>query len=264
MLTTYKRGTAQSTVLTLRHGGSVSIALLAAGTPTRACQRLTSVTVYPAAVALGAGRAVHAAAPVSICGSPRILSYLPSRPGGTTMAIARGALDEVRADAPGMANASPAGFYYGTDSSAPDGCGSGPYTEPAGTCGSGTHGYYGEYIGELGSYMNWKGCTNSGLNWVQANYNMANDNLVKYHIGLGAAAYWFAAGPGRDPNYNGTTAEATAWGVAQAKQVISHLSGVFFNFRYIFMDIENNGEAPDGNGWNTVWNGACGSKIKAE
>ena len=112
--------------------------------------------------------------------------------------------------------------------------------------------------------MNWKGCTNSGLNWVQANYNMANDNLVKYHMGLGAAAYWFAAGPGRDPHYNGTTAEATAWGVAQAKQVISHLSGVFFNFRYIFMDIENNGEAPDGNGWNTVWNGACGSKIKAE
>ena len=59
LLTTYKRGTAQSTVLTLQHGGSVSIALLAAGTPTRACHRLTSVTVYPAAVALGAGRAVQ-------------------------------------------------------------------------------------------------------------------------------------------------------------------------------------------------------------
>ena len=264
LLTTYKRGTAQSTVLTLRHGGSVSIALLATGTPTQACHRLTSVTVYPAAVALGAGRAVRAAAPVSVCGPPRILSYLPSRPGGTTMAIARGALDEVRADPRGTSKSSSAASYYGTDSSAPDACGSGPYTEPAGTCGNGTRGYYGEYIGELGSYMNWKGCTNSGLNWVQANYNMANDNLVKYHIGLGAAAYWFAAGPGRDPNYNGTTAEATAWGVAQAKQVISQLSGVFFNFRYIFMDIENNGVGPDGNGWNTVWNGACGNKVKAE
>jgi hypothetical protein len=264
LLTTYTRGTAQSTVLTLQHGGSVSIALLAAGTPTRACHRLTSVTVYPAAVALGAGRAVHAAVPVSICGSPRILSYLPSRPGGATMAIARGALDEVRADTAGTANGSSNGYYYGTDSSAPDGCGKGPYTEPAGFCSNGTHGYYGEYIGEMGSYMNWKGCTTSGLNWVQANYNMANDNLVNYQIGLGAAGYWFAAGPGRDPNYNGTTSEATAWGAAQAKQVISHLSGVFFNFRYIFMDIENNGTAPDGNGWNTVWNGPCGSKIKAE
>jgi len=263
LLTTYKRGTAQSTVLTLRHGGSVSIELLAAGT--QACRRLTSVTVYPSAVAVGAGRAVHVAAPVSLCGSPRILSYLPSRPGGTAMAIARGALDAVHADLPGTASGSSDGFYFGTDSSAPDACGSsGPYTEPAGSCGDGTNGYYGEYIGELGSYMNWEGCTTSGLAWDQANYNMANDNLVNYHIGLGAAAYWFAAGPGRDPNYNGTTAEATAWGVAQAKRVISQLSGLFFNFRYIFMDIENNGTAPDGNGWNTVWNGPCGSKIKAE
>ena len=77
-------------------------------------------------------------------------------------------------------------------------------------------------------------------------------------------AYWFAAGPGRDPHYNGTTAEATAWGVAQAKQVISSLGGLFFSFRYIFMDIENNGSAPDGNGWNTVWNGPCGNNAGAE
>ena len=115
----------------------------------------------------------------------------------------------------------------------------------------------------MGSWLNWKGCSTSGLAWNQANYNMANDNFVNYHTGLGAAGYWFAAGPGRDPHYNGTVSEATAWGVAQAKQAISGLNGRVFSFRYIFLDIENNGVAPDENGWNTVWNGSCGRKIKA-
>ena len=64
----------------------------------------------------------------------------------------------------------------------------------------------------MGPWLNWKGCSASGLAWNQANYNMANDNFVKYHTGLGAAGYWFAAGPGRDPHYNGTYAEAMAWG----------------------------------------------------
>ena len=61
----------------------------------------------------------------------------------------------------------------------------------------------------------------------------------------------------------GTYAEALAWGVAQAKQAIARLNGKFFSFRYIFLDIENNGRAPDENGWNTVWNGPCGGRIKA-
>ena len=30
------------------------------------------------------------------------------------------------------------------------------------------------------------------------------------------------------------------------------------------MDIENNGVSPDGDGWNTVWKGACSNKVKAE
>ena len=264
LLTTYQRGTSQRTALTLRAGQSVSIAVLAAGQGTQACRRVTSLTVYPSTTALGAGRTVRLGTPVHLCGSARTLSYLPSRPGRTAMAIARRALPAVRADLLGAAAASgSSGYYYGTDSSAPVACGSGPYTEPAGSCANGTHGPYGEYIGEIGSYLNWKGCTTSGLNWVQANYNMANDNLVKYHVGLGAAAYWFAAGPGRDPHYNGTYAEAEAWGAAQAKQVISRLGGTFFGFRYIFMDIENNGTAPDGNGWNTVWNGPCGNRVRA-
>jgi hypothetical protein len=261
LLTTYERGTAQSTVLTLRRGGSVTIALLGPGT--QACRRLTAVTVYPSAAAVGPGRQAHVAGPVSICGSPRILAYLPSRP-GVAMTIAKQALDALQAGpSQTLHQARSATFFYGTDSGAPVACGRGPYTEPVGDCANGTHGIYGEYIGELGSWLNWRGCTDSGLNWVQANYNMATDNLIRYHTGLGAAAYWFAAGPGRDPEYNGTTAEAMIWGQRQAEQFLDS-SGVFLNFEYVFLDIENNGSAPDGNGWNTVWNSPCSSHVKAE
>jgi hypothetical protein len=110
--------------------------------------------------------------------------------------------------------------------------------------------------------MNWRGCTTAGLAWEQANYNMATDNVVKFSTGLGAAAYWFAAGPGRDPHYNGSTAEAGIWGQEQAQQALSDLGGKVFDFRYIFMDIENNGVPPDNDGWNTVWNGPCGNTVK--
>jgi hypothetical protein len=264
LLTTYKRGTTQRTALTLRHGQSVSIALVGAKTGTSACRRLIAITVYPSAPARGTGRTVRLTRAVSICGSPRTLAYLPSDSGGTAMGIARGALHALRADPPGISAHGNAGFYYGTDSAAPVACGRGPYTEPAGDCGRGSHGTYGAYVGMVGNYQNWMGCTTSGLAWNQANYNMANDNLVNYRTGLGAAGYWFAAGPGRDPHYNGTYAEAEQWGIRQARQFLADASGRFFNFRYVFIDIENNGAAPDENGWNTVWNGPCGSRIKAE
>jgi Protein of unknown function (DUF4232) len=266
LLTTYERGTSQSTALTLQPDGSVSLALLAAGKGTGACRRITSVTVYPSALARGAGSVAPLATKLSICGSLRVLSFLPGRPGSMDIKIAQGALAAVRANpARTMSDGDSAGFYYGTDSSAPEACGDkGPYTEPDGYCGNGADGPYGEYIGEIGSFMNWQGCTTSGLAWAQANYNMANDNVVEYRTGLGAAAYWFAAGPGRDPRYNGTTSEAMAWGEEQAEQALSDLDGRFFNFRYIFMDIENNGAPPDENGWNTVWNGPCGNTAKAE
>jgi hypothetical protein len=267
LLATYERGTTQSTALTMQAGGSVSFSLFAAGKGpgSQACRRVTSVVVYPSAVARGTGSAAPLGTKVSICASPRVLSFLPSQSGGMAMKIARGALAVAQAGpARTTSEGDSAGFYYGTDSSAPQACGGkGPYTEPDGYCGNGTEGPYGEYIGEIGSFLNWKGCTTSGLAWDQANYNMANDNLVKYGTGLGAAAYWFAAGPGRDPHYNGTTSEAMTWGEEQAEQAVSDLDGDFFNFRYIFMDIENNGSPPDENGWNTVWNGPCGNTVKA-
>ncbi len=263
LLTTYEHGATQSTALTLQPGGSVSVALFAAGSGPQACQRVTSLVVYPTAAARGAGRPAPLAAPVRICGAPRVLSFVPSGAGDRAMAIARGALATASPDA--LQPKSRTGFYYGTDSAAPEACGNGngPYAEPAGSCGRGTAGPYGEYMGEVGSFMNWQGCTTAGLAWVQANYNMATDNVVKFGTGLGAAAYWFAAGPGRDPHYNGTAAEAATWGREQAQQALADLGGKVFDFRYIFMDIENNGVPPDEDGWNTVWNGPCGGTVRA-
>jgi len=264
LLTTYVHGAAQSTALNLPPGGSVSVALFAAGTGPQACYWVTSLILYPTAAARGAGRTAALAAPVRICGPPRVLSFVPSGPGDRALALARGALAIARSER--VQSQSRTGFYVGTDSAAPQACdnGSGPYTEPSGSCGKGATVSYGEYIGEVGSFMNWQGCTTSGLAWVQANYNMATDNVVNYGTGLGAAAYWFAAGPGRDPHYNNTTAEAAIWGQEQAQQALSDLGGKVFDFRYIFMDIENNGVPPDGDGWNTVWKGACSNTVKSE
>jgi hypothetical protein len=264
LLTTYEHGTTQSTALTLASGGSVSVAIFAAGTGPLACQSVTSLVLYPTAAARGAGRTAALAAPVWICGVPRVLSFVPSGPRDRAMTLARNAL--AIANSGSAQSQSSTGFFVGTDSAAPQACsnGDGPYTVSSSSCGKGTATPYGEYIGEVGSFMNWQGCTTSGLAWVQANYNMATANVVDHGVGLGAAAYWFAAGPGRDPHYNGTTAEADIWGQEQAQQALSDLGGKVFDFRYVFMDIENNGVAPDGDGWNTIWKGACSNKVKAE
>ena len=261
LLTTYERGTSQSAALTLQPGGSVSFTLFAAGTGTRACRRVTSLTVYPSTAALGAGRTVALGTSVSICGTAKVLPFLPVRHGGMALAIARSAVAAGQTAQPPAAR-----YYYGTDSSLPTACGNGhgPYTEPRGDCARGTAGPYGEYMGETGSFYNWQGCTTSGLAWNQANYNMATANVVDHGTGLGAAAYFFMGGPGRDPHYNGKASEARIWGQEQAKVALATLNGRVFDFRYIFMDIENNGTPPDWWGWNTLWNSACGGTIRAE
>ena len=56
LLTTYQHGSTQTTALTLSRGGSVSVALFATATGPRACQRVTSLVVYPTTAARGAGR----------------------------------------------------------------------------------------------------------------------------------------------------------------------------------------------------------------
>jgi len=263
-ITTYVRGSSQRPALTLRPGTSVSVAVVAAGTGT--CQRLTAAELYPGPLALGPAVRVPTPAAAQICGAPRILPFLPASPAGTAgtaLAVTRAALTTMTA-APGD---SPAGYVYGTDSAFPLRCHSSvPYLEPNGVCSNGTEGNYGAYVGEAGSWANWQKCS-TGRNWLQSNYNAAQANATAGD-GLGAAPYWFAAGPGRDPGYDGTTAEAKSWGAAQAKQMITHALGNAYSLPYVVEDVENAGAPPDENGWNTIWTGPCtqtqsGSSIPA-
>ena len=59
--------------------------------------------------------------------------------------------------------------------------------------------------------------------WSAADARDARKDLLTYHRGVGVGVYWFMAGPGVDPRYNGTAAEATAWGRAQAIEAITLL-----------------------------------------
>jgi hypothetical protein len=251
-ITTYLRRGGQRAALTLRPGTAASVAVVAAGTG--ACRALTAAELYPGPLARGPRVRIAVTTPVRVCGIPRILPFLPARPAATALAVTRGALTALTA-AP-LAGDSPAGYVYGTDSGYPFHCGpSVPFLEPKGICSKGTEGNYGAYVGEAGSWAIWQGCS-TGRNWLQSNYNAAQANATAGD-GLGAAPYWFMAGPGRDPGYNGTAAEATSWGAAQAAQMIKHHLGNSYSLPYVVEDIENAGAPPDENGWNTIWTGPC-------
>jgi hypothetical protein len=153
----------------------------------------------------------------------------------------------------------PAGFWYGTDSWPMPVGGTGPYKEPV------IGGYYGGYVGMVGNWARWKGC-GGGLAWSPANFKQAAANFATYHKGVGTAAYWFMAGPGVDPHYNGTVAEASAWGRAQAKQALYDIHGTE-NYPVVFMDVELPGHAPSftpapDNGWNAVYTSPCSGVVK--
>jgi hypothetical protein len=157
---------------------------------------------------------------------------------------------------------SPAGYWYGTDSFAMTGQGSAPYHEPV------TGGAYGGYIGMIGDWAKSAGCKKYGLAWSSANAAQANTDLTKYGEGIGTGTYWFMGGPGVDPHYNGTTAEAAAWGAHQAAQALAAVHANLATVKYpvIFMDVEIPGStlfdpALD-NGWNNVYTSACSGKIR--
>ena len=98
----------------------------------------------------------------------------------------------------------PPGFWYGTDSSTIPISGSVPYREPV------LGGSYGGYIGMTGNWARWQNCGSKILVWSSANAAQATADFHA-HAGVGTGAYWFMAGPGVDPHYNGTTGEAYAW-----------------------------------------------------
>jgi hypothetical protein len=163
-----------------------------------------------------------------------------------------------------VATDTPSGYYYGSDSNGPQAQGRYPYTEPV------TGGLYASYTGEIGTWTDWTGCTHgTALNLVDVNAVNANERLLPSIPGL--SLYWFMAGPGADPHYNGTLEEATAWGTAQAVQVQALSTalaarGIVTRTPYIpmmYMDIEGQPAAGFANGWNEIVN-SCGRITKAK
>jgi hypothetical protein len=186
---------------------------------------------------------------------------------GVAAALAAGSAEagsgQAAAPAAPAALATPAGFWSGTDSNYIGIPGPAPYHEPA------IGGSYGGYIGMIGNWAAWQHCGGK-LVFSVTDGNEARRDLVSYHEGIGVGYYWFMGGPGVDPHYNGTTAEATAWGAAQAARVVSNLAATNPkpNYPVVFMDIELPGHAPSytpasDNGWNAVYTSACSGKVRS-
>src|SRR5207302_1308357 len=93
-------------------------------------------------------------------------------------------------------------------------------------------------------------------------------NYGNQGLGIGTNGYWFGAGPGQDPNYNGTTAQANSWGVVQAKkawanwQTRTKLQGSG-TASVLFLDIEDpslDNPPHRGDGWVETVNSSCSSE----
>ena len=151
----------------------------------------------------------------------------------------------------------PTGFWSGTDSWPVPVSGSAPYRAP------GIGGAYGGYVGMAGSWSYWLGCHGGFLAWSSANSAQADTNFTKYGQGIGTAVYWFMGGPGVDPGYNGTAAEAAAWGARQAAQTLANMAKEHVTYPVVFMDIELPGVAPAfDNGWEDVYTSPCSGQVK--
>jgi hypothetical protein len=155
---------------------------------------------------------------------------------------------------------SPAGFWYGTDSRTIAISGPAPYREPV------IGGTYGGYIGMTGNWANLAGCHKIVV-WSSANSAQAITDYTTYHAGIGTGVYWFMGGPGVDPHYNGTVAQAHAWGEQQAGRTLADAAKLRVTYPVVFMDIEIPGHAPSytpapDNGWNSVYTSACSGVVK--
>jgi hypothetical protein len=164
------------------------------------------------------------------------------------------------------AAAAATGFWAGTDSSYIAIPGPAPYDEPA------IGGPYGGYIGMIGNWASWQHCTGSGrVVFSHADADAATTNAATYHDGIGVGSYWFMAGPGVDPHFNGTSKEAVAWGAAQAAQALKDLARASPAVTYpvLFMDVELPGDAPhytpaQDNGWNSVYTSPCSGVVRVD
>jgi hypothetical protein len=126
-------------------------------------------------------------------------------------------------------------------------------------------GAYGGYIGMTGNWAYWLGCRGQEhfIAFSAANAAQAHTNFVTYHRGIGDGAYWFMGGPGVDPHYNGTQAEASAWGARQAARALADIANGPFDYPVVWADIElpGIGPAPD-NGWNSVYTSPCSGVVR--
>ncbi len=178
--------------------------------------------------------------------------------GGTAAATVNGTAGAVAQRLP--AGDGPPGFWWGSDSWPIPVTGSAPYSMPR------LGGAYGGYIGMTGNWAYWLGCQGQEhfLAYSAANATQARVNKTKYGRGVGYGVYWFMGGPGVDPHYSGTTAEASAWGAAQAARTLADVaSGGGINYPVIWMDVELPGitPAPD-NGWNNVYTSPCSGVVR--
>jgi hypothetical protein len=151
----------------------------------------------------------------------------------------------------------PPGFWWGTDSFQVPVTGSAPYKMPY------LGGSYGGYIGMAGNWAYWQGCKGGFIAFSSTNAAQAHLNYTKYQLGVGDGSYWFMGGPGVDPHYNGTAAEAYKWGAAQAARALSDIANGPFDYKVVWMDIELPGIAPaKDNGWNSVYTSSCSGVVK--
>ena len=149
------------------------------------------------------------------------------------------------------------GFWWGTDSFPVTVPGSAPYSMPR------LGGAYGGYIGMTGSWSYWLGCKGGFIAFSSANAQQAYVNYTQYHKGIGDGVYWFMGGPGVDPHWNGTTAEATSWGAQQAARTLADIANGHINYPVVWADIELPGVAPaSDNGWNSVYTSPCSGVVK--
>jgi hypothetical protein len=178
----------------------------------------------------------------------------------TGAAVASPAVSATAVSAARAALTPGAGFIYGTDSWPVPGTGTAPYHEPV------TGGAYGGYIGMAGNWARTIGCsTGNFLAWAPANSAQANVNFTTYHIGIGTGVYWYMGGPGVDPHWNNTAAEAYKWGQQQAAWALAAAAKLKVTYPVMWEDIELPGIAPaPDNGWNSVYSSPCsGVKIRS-
>ena len=177
-----------------------------------------------------------------------------------TLVLASGAA-ATASNAAGQAPAgdAPPGFWWGSDSWPIPVSGSAPYSMPR------LGGAYGGYIGMTGNWAYWLGCSGQEhfIAYSAANAAQAHTNFVTYHRGIGDGAYWFMGGPGVDPHYNGTAAEASAWGAQQAARALADIANGHFDYPVVWADIEIPGIGPaTDNGWNTVYTSPCSGVVR--